>query len=305
VEAAAATPVPESEPKAETTTVEEAKGDEDDGEDAGTAADGDAKKKKKKKKNAKKEEDAPAPAPAAGKKKTAGISALKAMMEEKKRLEEEARRREEEERRRIEEEERKVAEEERRKEEEKQRKKEKEKVMLSLFVLPADTSLICGHARLNASLRRRKVVTLLRNKRKRKFLPRSENRPCFLLVSRLKVCSRIRLLLRLRDQRKSYMGIVRKKVLRLSRMTPLQHHQHRLLVHCPLNLFLNNHQQRQLTLLKMIGMLVAKRNRKNQHRKRLGNHGMIPVMRKNQASKSNLNLPRPRRSVRIFIMDCA
>ncbi|KAG5221485.1 eukaryotic translation initiation factor [Salix suchowensis] len=80
----------------------------------------------KKKKKAKKEEDAPAAAAAAGKKK-GGISALKALMEEKKRLEEEAKRREEEERLRIEEEERQAAEEERKKEEEKQRRKEKEK----------------------------------------------------------------------------------------------------------------------------------------------------------------------------------
>ncbi|KAG9219474.1 hypothetical protein CCMSSC00406_0005368 [Pleurotus cornucopiae] len=92
------------------------------------AAGGGKNDKKKKKKKAKKEEDAPAPAAAAaaGKKK-GGISALKALMEEKKRLEEEAKRREEEERLRIEEEERQAAEEERKKEEEKQRRKEKEK----------------------------------------------------------------------------------------------------------------------------------------------------------------------------------
>ncbi|KAH0839540.1 hypothetical protein J3R83DRAFT_425 [Lanmaoa asiatica] len=104
-------------------------GDEGDGQDGGGAA---AKKKKKK---GKKDEDgsapAPAPAPIANKKK-GGLSALKAMMEEKKRLEEEARRREEEERRRIEEEERRAEEEARRKEEEKQRKKEKEKTKREL-----------------------------------------------------------------------------------------------------------------------------------------------------------------------------
>ncbi|KAF8131166.1 hypothetical protein EV363DRAFT_1584023 [Boletus edulis] len=111
--------------------VEEGEGD---GQDGGGAA---AKKKKKKK--GKKDEDAsvptpaaaPAPAPTANKKK-GGISALKAMMEEKKRLEEEAKRREEEERRRIEEEERQAAEEEKRNEEERQRKKEKEKMKREL-----------------------------------------------------------------------------------------------------------------------------------------------------------------------------
>ncbi|KAF8883402.1 hypothetical protein BD779DRAFT_1801969 [Infundibulicybe gibba] len=89
---------------AETAAIEPAKEDEEeDGEDGGKAG---SKKKKKKK---------------------GGIGALKAMMEEKKRLEEEARRLEEEERKRIEEEERKAEEEERRKEEEKKRRKEKEK----------------------------------------------------------------------------------------------------------------------------------------------------------------------------------
>ncbi|KAF8495216.1 hypothetical protein F5888DRAFT_1843837 [Russula emetica] len=97
--------------------------DEDEGDDGEAAGEGDAKKKKKKKKA--KKDDEPAPAPT--KKKATGISALKAMMEEKKRIEEEARRKEEEERRRIEEEERRAEEEARRKEEEKQRKKEKEK----------------------------------------------------------------------------------------------------------------------------------------------------------------------------------
>lgn len=95
----------------------------------GTDAKADSKKKKKKKA---KKDDEPAPAPAAaaaGKKKgAAGISALKALMEERKRLEEEARLKEEEERKRIEEEDLRAEEEARRKEEEKQRKKEKEKV---------------------------------------------------------------------------------------------------------------------------------------------------------------------------------
>ncbi|KAI6046535.1 hypothetical protein EDC04DRAFT_2864725 [Pisolithus marmoratus] len=76
-------------------------------------------------------EAAPVPTPAAGKKK-GGFSALRAMMEEKKRLEEEARRKEEEERRRIEEEERRAEEEARRKEEEKLRRKEKEKAKREL-----------------------------------------------------------------------------------------------------------------------------------------------------------------------------
>ncbi|KAI0687291.1 hypothetical protein C8Q76DRAFT_686384 [Earliella scabrosa] len=126
--AAAPAPAP-SEPAPAPAAVQ---GDDDgEGEGAGGGEGGDAKKKKKKKK-AKKDEE-PAPAPAAGKKKgAAGISALKAMMEEKKRLEEEARRREEEERKRIEEEERRAEEEARRKEEEKQRKKEKEKAKREL-----------------------------------------------------------------------------------------------------------------------------------------------------------------------------
>ncbi|KAJ3875976.1 P-loop containing nucleoside triphosphate hydrolase protein, partial [Lentinula edodes] len=88
-------------------------------------------KNKKKKKKTKKDEEPPPPPPPTTKKK-GGISALKAMMEEKKRLEEEARRAEEEERRRIEEEERKAEEEAKRKEEEKQRKKEKEKAKREL-----------------------------------------------------------------------------------------------------------------------------------------------------------------------------
>ncbi|ESK87959.1 eukaryotic translation initiation factor 5b [Moniliophthora roreri MCA 2997] len=105
---------------------------EDNDEEADEADAKSGSKKKKKKKAKKDDEPAPAPAPAAGAKKKGGISALKAMMEEKKRLEEEARRAEEEERRRIEEEERKAAEEEKRKEEEKQRRKEKEKAKREL-----------------------------------------------------------------------------------------------------------------------------------------------------------------------------
>ncbi|KAH7888137.1 hypothetical protein F5I97DRAFT_1942374 [Phlebopus sp. FC_14] len=123
-----ATPViPAPGPKAE----KEGDGDADAADAGGSGA------KKKKKKKGKKDEDseapapAPALAPAAGKKK-GGLSALKAMMEEKKRLEEEARRREEEERRRIEEEERRAEEEAKRKEEEKQRRKEKEKAKREL-----------------------------------------------------------------------------------------------------------------------------------------------------------------------------
>ncbi|KAL4241296.1 translation initiation factor 5B [Abortiporus biennis] len=105
--------------------------DEEEGEGEGGAAKSDNKKKKKKKAK-KDEEPAPAPAPSGKKKAPAGISALKAMMEEKKRLEEEERKRIEEERKRIEEEERKAEEEEKRKEEEKQRRKEKEKAKREL-----------------------------------------------------------------------------------------------------------------------------------------------------------------------------
>ncbi|KAG1715673.1 hypothetical protein ID866_1477 [Astraeus odoratus] len=112
---------------------------EDGEEGEGGDATGSAAKKKKKKKAKKDDEStitpaapaAPVPAPAAGKKK-GGLSALRAMMEEKKRLEEEAKRKEEEERRRIEEEERRAEEEARRKEEERQRKKEKEKAKREL-----------------------------------------------------------------------------------------------------------------------------------------------------------------------------
>ncbi|PPQ68655.1 hypothetical protein CVT24_005386, partial [Panaeolus cyanescens] len=121
-------PTPAPAPAAESKEQENEE-DNDEGAEQGKS---DAKKKKKKK-GAKKEEEAPAPAPsAASKKGKSGISALKAMMEEKKRLEEEAKRREEEERKRIEEEERRIEEEERKKEEEKQRRKEKEKAKREL-----------------------------------------------------------------------------------------------------------------------------------------------------------------------------
>lgn len=109
----------------------EAGGEAEGGDSAAAAA------KKKKKKKGKKDEDAgppaavPAPTPVIGK-KAGGLGALRAMMEEKKRLEEEARRREEEERRRIEEEERKAEEEAKRKEEERLRRKEREKAKRDL-----------------------------------------------------------------------------------------------------------------------------------------------------------------------------
>lgn len=107
----------------------------DEAEEEDDAGEGDSKKKKKKKKGKKEDEPAPAaaaPAPAAGGKKKGGISALKALMEEKKRLEEEAKRKQEEELRRIEEEERRIEEEEKRKEEERLRKKEREKAKKEL-----------------------------------------------------------------------------------------------------------------------------------------------------------------------------
>lgn len=128
--AAAPTPPPPAPANNTTATVPE---DEEDGEEAG-AGETDPKKKKKKKKGKKDEDIAPAvaPTPAPAKKAKGGLGALKAMMEEKKRLEEEARRIEEEERKRIEEEERQAEEEAKRKEEEKQRKKEKEKAKLEL-----------------------------------------------------------------------------------------------------------------------------------------------------------------------------
>ncbi|TDL29015.1 hypothetical protein BD410DRAFT_810858 [Rickenella mellea] len=106
--------------------------DEDDEDDGGAAEGGKSDKKKKKKKGKKDEEPAPAPAASGKKKGPGGLGALKALMEEKKRLEEEARRQEEEERKRIEEEERLAEEEARKKEEEKARKKEKEKAKREL-----------------------------------------------------------------------------------------------------------------------------------------------------------------------------
>lgn len=127
VQAATQTP---AEPPAEPPASAPVK-DEDEGADGETGAGegGDAKKKKKKKKA--KKDDEPPPPPAK-KKGGAGISALKAIMEEKRRLEEEARMKEEEERKRIEEEERRAEEEAQRKEEEKQRKKEREKAKREL-----------------------------------------------------------------------------------------------------------------------------------------------------------------------------
>ncbi|KAF8075906.1 hypothetical protein FPV67DRAFT_1604632 [Lyophyllum atratum] len=120
-------------PAVEISTPTAAKEDAEDEDDeaAGDKADSKKKKKKKGKKDEEPAPAAPAPAPAAGKKKT-GISALKAMMDEKKRLEEEARRKLEEEQRKIEEEERRLEEEERKKEEERQRRKDKEKAKKEL-----------------------------------------------------------------------------------------------------------------------------------------------------------------------------
>ncbi|KAK0447939.1 hypothetical protein EV421DRAFT_1733112 [Armillaria borealis] len=126
---AAAPSTPPAVSPAEPTPQTPAGDDEGDGDEG--AATGAASKKKKKKKATKKD-DEPAPAPAPTKKKAGGISALKAMMEEKKRLEEEARKAAEAERLRIEEEERKAAEEEKRREEEKQRRKEKERAKREL-----------------------------------------------------------------------------------------------------------------------------------------------------------------------------
>ncbi|KAF9057320.1 hypothetical protein BJ165DRAFT_1520712 [Panaeolus papilionaceus] len=127
----AAEPTPAPEPAAPAAPTEPK--EDEDGDEGAEVGKSDAKKKKKKK-GAKKEEDTPAPTPSAPAKKgkASGISALKAMMDEKKRLEEEARRREEEERKRIEEEERRIEEEERKKEEEKQQRKEKEKAKREL-----------------------------------------------------------------------------------------------------------------------------------------------------------------------------
>jgi translation initiation factor 5B len=81
-------------------------GDEDEGGEDATASKNKKKKKKKKKGEEEEEEDKPAPAPApapaaktVGKKAGGQLAALRAMMEERKRLEEEAKRKEEEARR--------------------------------------------------------------------------------------------------------------------------------------------------------------------------------------------------------------
>lgn len=156
--------------------------DEDEGDNGEAAGEGDTKKKKKKKKA--KKDDEPVPAPT--KKKGTGISALKAMMEEKKRIEEEARRKEEEERRRIEEEERRAEEEARRKEEEKQRKKEKEKVRRRPHVHHCS---LTNHPRPSASWRRRRGDSLPRSKRKSNVLQRYASRPYLHRVRKLKDCT--------------------------------------------------------------------------------------------------------------------
>lgn len=157
------------------------------GEDEEGAAGTTSKDKKKKKKKAKKEEEStPAPALPATKKK-AGVSALRALVEERKRAEEEAKRQEEEERRRIEEEERRAEEEERRKEEEKQRKKEKEKVwycFLSSLVYDS-TSFV----RPNVSWRRKRVAFLRRNKKRNVRWQRFVDKLFWLLGSKLRVCN--------------------------------------------------------------------------------------------------------------------
>jgi hypothetical protein len=159
--------------------------DDGDGDDGEAAGEGDAKKKKKKKKA--KKEDEPTPAPTK-KKGPTGISALKAMMEEKKRIEEEERRKVEEERKRIEEEERRAEEEAGRKEEEKQRKKEKEKVRCPPHVH------LCGltnHSRPSASWRRRRDDSSLRSKRKINVLRKFASKPCLHRVHKLKDCSKL------------------------------------------------------------------------------------------------------------------
>ena len=157
--------------------------DEDEGDDGEAAGEGDTKKKKKKKKA--KKDDEPAPVPTK-KKGATGISALKAMMEEKKRLEEEARRKEEEERRRIEEEERRAEEEARRKEEEKQRKKDKEKVRRRPHVHHYSLTY---HLRPSASWRRRRGDSLPRGKRKSNVLRRYASRPYLHRVHKSRDCS--------------------------------------------------------------------------------------------------------------------
>ncbi|PPQ81088.1 hypothetical protein CVT25_014551 [Psilocybe cyanescens] len=121
--------VPESPIPAPTQLAAAAEDNEEDGDDAPEVK---ADSKKKKKKKAAKKDEESTPAPSAAPKKKSALGALKALMEEKKRLEEEARQREEEERKRIEEEERLAEEEERKREEEKQRRKEKEKAKREL-----------------------------------------------------------------------------------------------------------------------------------------------------------------------------
>lgn len=97
-------------------------------------------------------------------KKKGGIGALKALMEEKKRLEEEAKRAAEEERKRIEEEERRAEEEERKREEEKQRKKEKEKVRSSNFL---NFSVVDPSFRPKENLRKKRDGYLQKSRRRR------------------------------------------------------------------------------------------------------------------------------------------
>jgi hypothetical protein len=157
--------------------------DEDEGDDGEAAGEGDAKKKKKKKKA--KKDDEPAPAPTK-KKGATGIGALKAMMEERKRIEEEARRKEEEERKRIEEEERRAEEEERRKEEEKQRKKDKEKVRRRPHF---HHRIPTYHLRPSVSWRRRRGDSLLKSKRKSNVLRRYASRPYLHQVHKSRDCS--------------------------------------------------------------------------------------------------------------------
>ncbi|PSR77061.1 hypothetical protein PHLCEN_2v8094 [Hermanssonia centrifuga] len=102
--------------------------DQDDDEGEGEGAAGGASKKKKKKKA--KKDDEPAPVPK--KKAAGGIGALKALMEEKRRIEELQRQEEEKARQAEEEERRREEEEEKKKEEEKKRRKEKEKAKREL-----------------------------------------------------------------------------------------------------------------------------------------------------------------------------
>ncbi len=165
---------------------EEVKEDAEGEDEEGAAGAASKDKKKKKKKGKKDEEPTPAPAPPAGKKK-AGMSALRALVEERKRAEEEARRQEEEERRRIEEEERRAAEEERRKEEEKQRRKEKEKVCFCLLLSLAYD--LMPFVRLSVSWPRRRAASLRRNRKRNGRWQRSVDKLFWLLGSRSRVCN--------------------------------------------------------------------------------------------------------------------